>query len=667
MRNVDKHGKPSDRRQPFRIIGIYLFIGAAWILTARKLLFQRDIDPTHLPFLHTLEGWAFLLVTAGLFYFLISRHQRTILGREAKKIDALVSDISVQKHLVEALDQAREHYRLLFEQIAQGVVYLDGDGLILAVNPAAERILGIPGAELLGRTTIDAQGKALRADGSPLPPQEHPFQTALDTGREVRDMTIGLFNSAEGTYRWVSVDAVPQLRPGEARPFQVLVTFNDITERRQAEEKVRDLAFFDSLTGLPNRRLLIDRLRLALAQARREGSLVGIAFLDLDGFKTINDTLGHASGDSLLQKVANRLLKSLRSSDTVARLGGDEFVVILNALESTDAAAAIAEKVLELFDQSFRLGESEIFATTSIGLALYPLDAQCEEDLLSRADMAMYRAKEKGRNLYQFFAPQMNDEATQRLILQNELNLSLRRDEFVLFFQEKINLTTGEIIGVEALLRWRHPKRGLLLPAEFLPLAEESGLITAIGEWVLRSACAQWKTWQRLGLPPLRISVNVSKRQLRHGELVETVRRELAENGMQPANLDLELREESLLDEQAQIRETLAALKAMGVGCTLDDFGTGLSAIGRLRTYPVDRIKIHQSLIQDFAAAENTGLIQGIIELAHSLRLQVIAEGVETEEQKNFLKRLGCDEIQGIHFRRPVPAEELTAILCGTR
>ncbi|HXV19377.1 MAG TPA: EAL domain-containing protein [Desulfuromonadales bacterium] len=662
------HRKPAGRRLALQIVAVYLLVGAAWIISARKLIFNRNIDPNQLSLLHTLEGWAFLLSTAFLFYLLISRHLRVILHREAEEKDALVSDITVQKHLVEALDQAREHYRLLFEHIAQGVVYRDGEGRILAVNPAAERILGIPGAELLGRTSIDPQGKALRADGTPLSQQERPFRVALDSGREVRDEVIGLFNPQEGAYRWVSVDTVPQIQPGATEPFQILSTLNDITERRLVEEKVQNLAFYDSLTGLPNRRLLLDRLSQAMAQANREGKLLGLAFLDLDHFKTINDTLGHASGDTLLRAVAERLQQCIRKSDTVARLGGDEFVVILTNLEHADGAAAIAEKILEIFIQPFRLGEREIFTSTSIGLALYPLDAGNGEELLSRADMAMYRAKERGRNLFQFFAPQMNEEAMQRLVLHNELNRALLHSELLLFFQDKISLATGDIIGVEALLRWRHPERGLLRPADFLPLAEESGLIIPIGEWVLRTACIQGMTWQRMGLPALRIAINVSGRQLRHGDLVETVSRALAETGFPAASLELEFREESLLEETEQAPAALAALRKLGVSCALDDFGTGLSAIGRIRTFPLDRINIHHSLIQNFATAENTGLIQGIIDLAHNLRLQVIAEGVETEEQKLFLQSLGCDEVQGFHFRLPVPAEELTErlSLCRT-
>jgi diguanylate cyclase (GGDEF)-like protein/PAS domain S-box-containing protein len=663
MGKPDSRRKSNDRQPTLQIIGIYLFTGAIWILFARKLLFQPGIEPSLLRHLHTLEGWAFLLFTALLFHFLITRHLRTMRVREAKKIDALVSDISVQKRLVEALDRAREHYRLLFEHMAQGVVYLDGDGQILAVNPAAERILGVPESYLLGRNTIDPQGKARRADGTSLPPQEHPFRISLDSGREVRDVVLGLFNPLEGAYRWVSVDAIPQLHPEKAKPYQVLSTLNDVTERRHAEEKVQNLAFYDSLTGLPNRRLLLDRLGQALAQARREGTLVGLAFLDLDNFKTINDTLGHASGDALLQEVAKRLQESVRSSDTVARLGGDEFIVILNKLDHADLAAAIAEKFLEIFSHPFHLGEREIFATTSIGLALYPLDAGGEEELLSRADMAMYRAKERGRNLYQFFASQMNDEAMQRMVLFNELNQGLRRGELTLFYQERVSLKTSAVIGVEALLRWRHPDRGLLLPADFLPLAEETGLIIPIGEWVLRTACTQGMLWQRRGWPPLRIAINVSERQLRHGDLVEMVRRVLAETGLPPANLDLEFREESLLDEKSQARQTLTALRRLGASCTLDDFGTGLSAMGRIRTSPLDRIKIDHSLIQSFITAENASLIKGIIDLAHSLQLQVVGEGVETEEQKAFLQGLGCDEIQGFHCRRPVPAEELIELL----
>jgi diguanylate cyclase (GGDEF)-like protein len=387
------------------------------------------------------------------------------------------------------------------------------------VNPAAEKILGLPGACLLGQTSLDPHGKALRVDGTPFPPQEHPCQVALSSGGAVRSAVMGIFNQREDGYRWISVDAFPQFRPGESKPFLVLSTLSDITECRQDEEKVRYLAFFDSLTGLPNRRLLLDRLRQALAQAQREGLLVGLAFLDLDHFKTINDTLGHASGDALLRAVAQRLRECVRASDTVARLGGDEFVVLLPSLVHADNAAAIAGKVLEVFAQPFRLGEREIYTSTSIGLALYPADGEEGEELLSRADMAMYRAKENGRNRFQFFAPQMNDEAARRLTLHNELHRGLRQGELLLFFQEKVSLKTGEIIGLEALLRWNHPGRGVLPPGEFLPLAEESGLIVPIGEWVLRAACAQGMAWQRLGLPPLRIAMLGVSARKSSGEL----------------------------------------------------------------------------------------------------------------------------------------------------
>jgi len=438
----------------------------------------------------------------------------------------------------------------------------------------------------------------------------------------------------------------------------------DITDRKKAEREVQQLAYFDSLTGLPNRALLNDRLNQILAQSVREGWLVGILFLDIDRFKCINDTQGHAAGDKLLQSVAKRLRKRLRQSDTVARLGGDEFVIVLSAVKHEQDVSHVAQEVMKALSMPFEIGEQEIFISASIGIAISPLDGHDVGILLRNADTAMYVAKESGRNNYKFFSREMNLKAVERLALESNLRRALEKEELTLAYQPQIDTRTGLMTGVEALLRWNHPELGSVSPGKFIPVAEETGLILPIGEWVLRSACRQARSWQDAGFSSLCVAVNISGCQFKQGDLEKLVRQVLEETRLNPANLELELTESILMDNAESAINMLKELKKLGVNLAIDDFGTGYSSLTYLKHFPIDRLKIDQLFIRNITTDVNDASIsEAIIAMAHSLRMDVIAEGVETKEQMEFLAGRDCFEMQGYYFCRPVPAEKIWHML----
>lgn len=435
-------------------------------------------------------------------------------------------------------------------------------------------------------------------------------------------------------------------------------------ERKQAEGRVHQLANHDALTGLPNRRLLADRLAQALALAHRNQKKVAVMFIDLDRFKTINDSLGHRTGDRLLQHVARRLTGVLREGDTVSRLGGDEFVVILPEVASAGDAAVVADKIMEILAPPFSIGGHELHITPSMGISLYPNDGKTVETLIRNADAAMYHAKEMGRANYQFFVPQMNVRAAERLQTENDLYRALDRDELALYFQPKIDLASGLICGTEALLRWRHPERGLVAPDNFIPLAEETGLIVPIGEWALKEACRKAKGWQALGLPPLPVAVNLSARQFRQKNLVDKVSQVLTETGLEPGLLELEITETTLMQHTGDNLAVLDKLYALGVKFSIDDFGTGYSSLSYLKRFPVDELKIDRSFVGDIPHdSDDAAIVSAIIALARSLNLQVVAEGVETEDQLAYLARAGCHQAQGYYFSRPLPEDQMLALL----
>jgi diguanylate cyclase (GGDEF)-like protein/PAS domain S-box-containing protein len=466
-----------------------------------------------------------------------------------------------------------------------------------------------------------------------------------------------------GAVRWVKNTPVPRYDERQRLlSYDGLVV--DITERKLAEHKLKHVAYYDSLTDLPNRELFSDRLRQAQIQARRHGSMLAVMFLDLDRFKSINDTLGHTIGDLLLRSVSERLLHCVREGDTVARLGGDEFIILLADMTQAQAATTVAKKIHGALLKSFALSGQEFFITTSIGISLFPSDGADADTLIKNADLAMYQAKAQGRNNYQFYTPAMNAGSLRRLVLESNLRKALEREEFILHYQPVVELSSGRITGTEALVRWQHPELGLLHPVEFIPLAEETGLIIPLGGWILEKVCIQAKAWQKSGFSPIRMSVNLSMRQFTHNAVTGTVSKALEKSDLDPGLLELELTESAVMQNAKQTIAALHELKSTGIQLSLDDFGTGYSSLSYLKNLPLNKLKLDQSFVNSLARqSTNEAISKAIIGLAHSLNLQVIAEGVETVDQLELLRSLRCDEVQGYLFSRPMPAEEMTRLV----
>jgi diguanylate cyclase (GGDEF)-like protein len=437
----------------------------------------------------------------------------------------------------------------------------------------------------------------------------------------------------------------------------------DITERKRAEETIIFQALHDQLTDLPNRRLFKDHLELALVQAERRGQLVGVMFIDLDRFKFVNDTYGHLQGDQLLRNVAQRLRCCVRAGDTVARQGGDEFTVLLPDLTKADDALPIAQKVLAELDKPFLIGEREFRASASLGIATYPRDGLTAEQLLKNADTAMYEVKRNGRNGGRMFSTEMNAGHTQRLTFENELRLAIAHGQFEAHFQPQISLSQGSIVGVELLIRWRHPVLGLLMPGQFVGLAEETGLICHLSDWVLERACGQLAHWHALGHRQLRMAVNLSPLELARNDIVERVMAALAPHQLPPGALEIEITENMLLDDAPSVVEKLERLRTQGVRVAIDDFGTRYSSLAYLRRLPIHTLKIDRSFVHDLGSGDDSPIIRAIVGIARGFNLQLVAEGVETVEQLLALHALGCDEVQGFLLGRPMPASALTPML----
>jgi len=440
--------------------------------------------------------------------------------------------------------------------------------------------------------------------------------------------------------------------------------FSNALELKRTAEKLDHIAYHDTLTDLPNRMLFIDRLKQALITARHYRRMVAVFFLDLDHFKRINDTLGHVVGDSLLKEVCCRLKTVLSEADTMTRISGDEFTILLTNINYTEDAAKVAEKIAVVLKPPFNVEGHELFLSSSIGISFFPTDGENAENLLKNAETAMYRAKEQGRDTYKLYSSAMNARAFERLVLENSLRHALDRNEFRVYYQPLLDIRTGEIAGAEALVRWQHARFGLVPPTEFIPLAEETGLIVPIGEWVLRTACEQIKAWQMEGLSPIRIAVNLSTRQFLDENLFQMVERVLGETKLDSDYLELELTEGALMKNVEEIVRTLKQLKALGIRFSIDDFGTGYSSLSNLRRFPINTLKIDYSFVRDITVdPDDAAIAKAIISMAHTLKLEVIAEGVETASQYEFLSSHHCDKLQGFMIGRPVPADEFKAQL----
>ena len=529
------------------------------------------------------------------------------------------------------------------------------DNPLMYVNPAFERVTGYRAEEAVGRNCRFLQGEDR---------DQAELEKLRGAMREQREGRAVLRNyRKDGSLFWNELFIAPVYDEyGTLRNF--IGVQNDITEQKRYEEQLEHQASHDALTSLPNRNLLRDRVEQAIAHAGRDGCMAAVLFLDLDQFKFVNDSLGHDAGDRLLVEVAERLKSAVRQGDTVARLGGDEFVIVLSGVEHEEDAAGIARKLQDVLQPAFIERKHELYITASQGIALYPRDGGDVATLLKNADIAMYRAKEEGCNNFQYFTMEMNARASDRLALEGGLRHALERDELVLYYQPQVDLRTGRVIGMEALLRWRHPDLGLVPPGKFIPLAEETGLIVPIGAWVLRHACAQNKAWQEAGLPPLMMAVNLSARQLRQIDLLDLVKSTLAETGLDPRLLELELTESMIMRDPGRVSEILQQFSAMGVSLSVDDFGTGYSSLSYLKRFPINKVKIDQSFVHDITTdPDDAAIAKTIISIAHDMKMRVIAEGVETEGQASFLRKHRCDEMQGYLFSKPVPAEEFERLL----
>jgi diguanylate cyclase (GGDEF)-like protein len=480
---------------------------------------------------------------------------------------------------------------------------------------------------------------------------------------ELRTTELALITEQAALY-----DYVLQLQQANEQLVVATIEARTLTEEiEKSKDLMTHLAQHDALTGLPNRILLNDRLAQAIALAHRQGKQFAVLFLDLDRFKHINDSLGHTVGDQLLQSVAKCLTASVRNSDTVCRQGGDEFVILLTHIEHAKDAALSAQKILVALAIPHRIGELELHVSVSIGISIYPDDGRDEDTLIKNADTAMYHAKEDGRNNYQFFEQDMNAQAVERHFIEEGLRCALERQEFMLLYQPKINLETGTISGVEALVRWQHPVRGLVLPEQFIWIAEDCGLIVHLGAWVLHEACQQAQHWQDEGFPPVPVSVNISSVQLKHKDFLQTLAGILKDTRLAPCHLELELTESVLMQDTAATAAILKALKTLGVLLAVDDFGIGYSSLSYLKRFPIDTLKIDKSFLCDItdatAASDNPSIVAAVIGIGKSLNRRVIAEGVETREQLAFLQARGCGIGQGFYFSRPVTTEALVKLL----
>ena len=530
------------------------------------------------------------------------------------------------------------------------------DHPIVYVNPAFERITGYSAEEVIGQS-----GRFLVRDDF--------NQRGLGTIREAlrcrREAHAILRNyRKDGSLFWNELFIAPVRDESGSMTTHFVSILNDVSERISYEQQLEFHANHDALTGLANRNLLNDRIAQALAQARADGLMVGVLLLDLDRFKLINDGFGHSPANELLKSVAHRLNQTVRDTDTVARLGGDEFVVVIGRLQSADDLSIVAGKILRSLNQPFIMEGKEIFVTASVGAALYPRDGDHGEILLRNADVAMYRVKEHGRNSYRFYAPEMTHMAIDRLDMEGNLRRALERDELQVYYQPLVDLGSGGIVGAEALVRWQHPRIGMIQPGEFIPLAEDTGLIIPLGQLVLRQVCTDILDWQAAGLPAVKISINLSARQFRQDDLSATIRSVLDETGVDGGRLAFELTESMVMHDVENTLSTLRELKKLGATISLDDFGTGYSSLSYLKRFPIDTLKIDRSFVRDIHQdKDDAAIAHAVIAMAHKLGIKVIAEGVETRDQLKLLSQFSCDEIQGYLFSRPVPVGEFSLML----
>ena len=565
-----------------------------------------------------------------------------------------------RKAVEEALYVEQERAVVTLNSIGDAVLCTDISGKITYLNLVAETMTGWPRKEAIGKPLAEV---FRIIDGPTRKTARDPMEMAVEQNRTV-GLTVDCVLIRRDGFESAIEDSAAPIHDRAGHVVGAVIVFHDVTAARAMTREMTHSAQHDLLTNLPNRLLLNDRISQSIALARRQDRPIAVIFLDLDRFKYINDSLGHATGDKLLQSVSNRLLANVRRSDTVSRQGGDEFVILLSEIAYPEDAATSAAKILVSLSAPHSIGGQDLHVDGSIGISVYPEDGEDAETLINHADTAMYHAKEKGRNNFQFFKPEMNLKAVERQSLEGSLRRALKRDEFLLHYQPKVNLDTGEITGVEALVRWQQPERGLVPPSQFVPIAEDCGLILQIGRWVLREACRQARAWQDAGLPPLPISVNVSAVEFRDKGFVQGIRTILAETGLEARYLELELTERVLMDDAESTASVLQELKMMGVHLSVDDFGTGYSSLSYLRQFPIDVLKIDKSFIHQITAdPDDSTIVSAIINMGKSLKHLVVAEGIETQLQRAYLQTQQCAEGQGYLFSRPLAAAQFAQLL----
>jgi diguanylate cyclase (GGDEF)-like protein/PAS domain S-box-containing protein len=638
MGSYSKSKVTSAKTAIFRIAALFSLLVAVWVFIQSGIPFALvlDLKIGRITWLQTLSGWLFVIASGWLLYLLVHRTLTEISSAE--------EDLKLRDRAIESSVSAI----CITDNLAP-------DNPIVYVNPAFERITGYSNQDVLGRNARLLQGTDLAQ------PELITIRAALHDQRPCR---VVLRNyRKDGSMYWNELNISP-VRNDAGTVTHYIGVHSDITDAKTHQDELARQANHDSLTGLPNRNLLWDRIDRACARTQRYGDFAAVAFLDLDNFKVVNDSLGHSLGDHLLRAVAARLESSLRAMDTVARLGGDEFVLVLSDHKSAQSVAGELRRIVESFSQPFAVDGRDVFITASVGVALYPQDAKDPESLMKSAELAMYRTKESGRNAYQLYTAEMQTTVTERLALESKLRRALERGELALHYQPQVDLRTNRIFGCEALIRWNQPDLGMVGPAKFIPLAEETGLIVPIGEWVMRTACLQSKAWQNAGLPGVTMAVNISARQFREKNLLQVVAKILAETGLDPTQLELEVTESVIMHDAQHVIAALQAFRDMGVKLSVDDFGTGYSSLSYLKRFPVDRLKIDQSFVRDITTdADDAAIAQVVITLGHTMNLRVIAEGVETPEQLAFLRRHQCDEMQGYLFGKPMPADEFGKLL----
>ena len=557
---------------------------------------------------------------------------------------------------VERLRESEQRHASTLALAAIGIAHVDDSGRFVYANPQLCRMLGYMEHELLSMSVREVS---------------HPDDANItkDLRSRLRRGEIDSFKvekrylHKDGTPIWVAL-TIAVYRDDAGKPKHDVSIVEDITARKLAEERVQYLATHDGLTGLPNRALFAQLLALAIEGARRHGSTIAVLFIDLDRFKIINDSLGHDAGDSLLREMASRFRQCLRASDVVARLGGDEFVVLLQDVSEAAQVAVVARHLLSEAMRPVEVHQQECRVTASIGICMHPEAGQDDQAVMKNADLAMYVAKEEGKNTYHFYSPSLHARTAGRLAIEAQLRYALERNEFSLHYQAKVHVDTDAITGVEALLRWNSRELGPIPPVQFIPVAEETGLIIPIGQWVLRTACAQGAEWLRAGLPPVRTCVNLSMRQLQDDGLIDDVRAALHDSGLPPELLELELTESMVMHNAERAMHVLTDIKSLGVRLAIDDFGTGYSSLAQLKRFPIDTLKVDRSFIRDIARdPEDRAITEAIIAMGKTLSLTIVAEGVETPEQKAFLHERACDEMQGYYFSTPVPPEDFANLL----